>query len=272
MENSDAASYLSINEYSKAISAQAQFTKSVLIEYAQCSDEIRDRIIRNFIARSISAMNGIIQLWRSQDYHDCWLLYRAILDRLFYLESLGRENQFELFDNWCFIKRYRYKRRCLKDAKLIGKLDSSHFIISDQDRKRYKEIRKEQTIWAPPKAYEVASSMKLDILYYYGYDFASMYVHPSAVEGEEDYSRLTGKPIKESFDDQITVIHNSSIVTNLIISRGLFFSQLLWRSGVLKFIDDINRFISDGSDEYLLTLLQIKKTVDDNLTLCRVKD
>jgi len=85
MDNSDAANYLSINEYSKAISALAQFTKSVLIEYAQCSDEIRDRIIRNFIARSISAMNGIIQLWRSQDYHDCWLLYRAILDRLFYL-------------------------------------------------------------------------------------------------------------------------------------------------------------------------------------------
>ena len=217
-------------------------------------------------------MNGIIQLWRVQDYHDCWLLYRAILDRLFYLESLGRENKFKLFDNWCFVKRYRYKHRCLKDAKLIGKLDSSHFIISDQDKKRYKAIRNDQTIWAPPKAYEVASSMNLDVLYYYGYDFASMYVHPSAVEGEGDFSRLTGKPIKVSFDDQLTVIHNSCIVTNLIISRGLFFSQLQWRSGVLKFIDDINRLISDGSDEYLLTLVQMKKMVYDNLTLCRVRD
>ncbi len=272
MEISDATNYLSINKYSKAISAQTQFTKSVLIAYAQCSSETRDRIIRNFIARSISAMNGIIQLWRSQDYHDCWLLYRAILDRLFYLESLGRENKFELFDDWCFVKRYRYKRRCLKDSKLIGKLDSSHFIISEQDKKRYKEIKKEQTMWTPPKAYEVASSMKLDILYHYGYAFASMYVHPSAIEGEEDYSRLTGKLIKESFDDQMTVIHNAFIVTNLIISRGLFFSQLLWRSGVMKFIDDINRLISDGSEEYLLTLMQMKKMEYDNLALCRIRD
>ena len=98
MNNANTANYRSFNEYSRAISALVQFIKIILTEYAECSDETRDKIIRNFIARSISAMSGIIHLWRAQDYHDCWLLYRSILDRLFYLESLGRENKFEIFD------------------------------------------------------------------------------------------------------------------------------------------------------------------------------
>ena len=93
---------LSINSYTYAVSMLTEFTKIILTSYAKCSNEKRDIIIRNFVARSITSLNGMIQLWQVEDYHDCWLLYRAILDRLFYLESLGRNNTFEDFDNWCF--------------------------------------------------------------------------------------------------------------------------------------------------------------------------
>ena len=243
MENSNSPNYNSINEYSKAVAALSQFAKSVLTAYAECSCKTKDRIIRDFIARSVSAMNGMIQLWLAEDYHDCWLIYRAILDRLFYLESLGRDDKFNIFDDWSFVKRYHYKQKCIKDQKLIWKLDSIHFVISDQDRERYKSIRKAGISWKTPKAFEVASSMNLDILYHYGYDFASMYVHPLAKSGEEAYLRLTGQPIGESFDDQITVIHNSCMITNLIIGQGLFFSKLEWRSGILGFVEDINRLV-----------------------------
>jgi hypothetical protein len=81
MKNTNAVNYLSESEYMQAVSTLTEFAKAILIAYVQCSSETRDSIIRNFIARSISALNGIIQLWRVQDYHDCWLLYRAILDR-----------------------------------------------------------------------------------------------------------------------------------------------------------------------------------------------
>ncbi len=272
MENTNYTNYLSLADYHKATSSLAQFTKSVLIAYDGCSNEKRDEIIRNIMARSITAMNGILHLWRARDYHDCWLLYRAILDRLFYLESIGRKDEFNLFDDWSFVKRINYKRKCLKDLSLVSKLDPKHFVISDQDRKRYNKIRKSQNKWTPPKPYEVASSMNLELLYSYGYDFASMYVHPSATEGNEDYCRLTGTPLNESFDDQITVIHNSFIITNLIISRGLFFSRLLWLSPVLKFVEDINRLIFTGIDGYTNALLVIKKLEYNKKTLCRVKD
>jgi hypothetical protein len=272
LEISNIPNYHSVNEYGKAVIALNQFTKCVLTAYAECSSETRDRIIRDFISRSVLAINGMIQLWLAGDYHDCWLVHRAILDRLFYLESIGRENKFQLFDDWSFVKRFKYKRKCLKDEKLIGKLDSTHFIISDQDKKRYEALRKGGIKWRPPKAYEVASSMNLDILYDYGYDFGSMYVHPLAVDGEEACLRLAGKPIKESFDDQITVIHNSCLVIALMIKRGLFFSQLEWRSGILGFIDDFNRFLSQGSEKYVVTLLRISKMMDDNLKLCRIKE
>jgi hypothetical protein len=97
VENRNAVNYLSESEYFQAVAVLTEFTRIILNSYAQCSDEIRDTIIRNFIARSITALNGVIQLWQAQDYHDCWVLNRAIFDRLFYLESLGSESSFELF-------------------------------------------------------------------------------------------------------------------------------------------------------------------------------
>ena len=151
-------------------------------------------------------------------------------------------------------------------------MEYTPFLITDQDTKRYKDILKNKIRWKPPKAYEVASNMGLDILYHGGYNFASMYVHPLAVRGEEAYSRLVGKAVIDPCDDQITVIHNSCLVTIILIDRGLFFSKLQWRSGVLDFMNDIKLYISEGPEQYWMSLLQIRKMMDDGLRLCQKKD
>lgn len=261
--------YLSVSAYMKAVSVLTEFTKIILYSYAMYSNETRDSVIRNFIARSITSLNGLLQLWQARDYHDCWLLYRAILDRFFHLESLGRENTFELFEKCCFKKRYRYKLRCLSDPELRGKIDASLFSPSQEDQERYNSIKNETLTWKRPKAKEIASDLNLGFLYSYGYDFASTYVHPSAVEGQEDFSRLTGIDTGKSFDDQITVIHNSCLVTNMIIHDGLLFSQLKWRSPILRFINDFFSFIHKGSDKYPSTLRQIFQMANENVQLCR---
>lgn len=263
--------YSTINEYAKAVYILTEFTKIILISYTKCSNETRDIIIRNFVARSITSLNGMIQLWQAEDYHDCWLLYRAILDRLFYLESLGRNNTFEDFDSWCFKKRYKYKVKCLKDTTLVGKIDLTYFTPSEEDKRRYKSLKNKSTLWTQPKAHKVASSMNLGILYDYGYNFASMFVHPSATEGEEDYSRLVGIKPSKSYDDQITVVHNSCMVMNTIIKAGIFFSCLEWRLSVSKFVDDFMRYMAEGSNDYLVTFREVKRMVEMNLDLCQIK-
>jgi len=90
-------------------------------------------------------------------------------------------------------------------------------------------------------------------------------------EGEEDYSRLIGIKPSKSYDDQITVVHNSCMVMNTIIKAGIFFSRLEWRLGVSKFVDDFMRYMAEGSNDYLVTFREVKRMVEMNLDLCQIK-
>ena len=264
--------HIPLSSYIQAVSVLTDCVRIVLTSYDKTSNKIRDTIIMNFMARSITSLRGILHLWQTQDFHDCWILYRSILDRLFHLETLGRDDSFEAFDNWCFKNTYKYKIRCLNDPTLIGKINEEnveYFTPSQEDEKRYRELDHEKTIWKRPRAGKVAAKMQLDLLYHYGYDFASHYVHPTSKEGHEDLSRLTNKPMDKSYDDQITVIHNSFIVTYTILRQGIFFSQLLWASPVMKFLDDFSEFISGESDNYLRTMSVIFQMERRDLALCK---
>lgn len=141
---------------------------------------------------------------------------------------------------------------------------------SKEDQKRFSNLSTEIISWKRPKAIEVAAKMKLEFLYYYGYDFPSSYVHPTANEGKEDFSRLTNTPLDKSYDDQITVIHNSCMVTDIIISQGLLFSRLQWRSPILKFVDDFLLFLVEGSNNYAITMNKIVQLVNKNVKLCQL--
>ncbi len=261
-----------IEEYARAIHDIAEYAKVILPSYAKCSNAPRDIIIRNFLARSVTSLNGLVQLWRVQDYHDCWLLYRGILDRLFHLESLGREDSFEVFEKWCFLNRHRYKLKCLADPTLAGKINPSYFTPSDKDTQRFESIGHERVAWKRPRAKEVASEMGLDFLYSYGYDFASMYVHPSAIEGEEDYSRLLGIQPEESYDDQITAVHNACLVMIIMVRVALILSKLAWRSVVMQFVDHFSGFIAGGQSEHSVDLEKLREMTDMDLTLCQRGD
>ncbi|MFC2036314.1 DUF5677 domain-containing protein, partial [Chloroflexota bacterium] len=190
--------HISLSSYVQAVSVLTDYARIVLTSYDKTSNETRDIIIMNFMARSITSLRGILSLWQTQDYHDCWVLYRSILDRLFHLETLGRDDSFEAFDDWCFKNAYEYKIRCLSDSTIAEKIDETnreYFTPSKEDEKRFSELNKENITWKRPKASDVASKMGLDILYNYGYDFASGFVHPTSKEGKEDYSRLTKQPL-----------------------------------------------------------------------------
>ena len=78
----------------------------IISEFARYESEIKDLIIRNFIARTAVTLHGIKQLWNIHDYQDCWVLYRCLLDRLFTLEYLSKKEEFELFEDWSFFRQF----------------------------------------------------------------------------------------------------------------------------------------------------------------------
>lgn len=269
MPNASNSQYRSVSSYTRAAYALKDFTKIILYSYAQFTNETRDIVIRNFIARSIVALNGLLHLWRVQDYHDCWLLYRAILDRYFHLESLGQTDTFDQFEEWCFQKRYKYKQSCLNDPELEGKIDVKDFTPSKEDQVRYSEISNRNINWRRPRIKEIAARMNLDFLYFYGYDFASSYVHPTATEGQEDYSRLTHIDTGKFADNQITVIHNAFLVTNMIIDAGLRYSRLQWRRPILEFIEDVFSFLHGGPEKFTSDIDKILHLINNNMALCK---
>ena len=82
----------------------------------------RDLIVRNFIARADTMVRDIFRLWEIEDYGDCWIIHRALLDRLFHLHNLNDKDQFDLFDDWSFKMQYEAANRLPSDPALKGQL------------------------------------------------------------------------------------------------------------------------------------------------------
>ena len=263
--------YLSIESYSEAIDILDKFTTLILFSFAKHSAGVKDTIIRNFIARAIVSLNGIMRLWQISDYQDCWILNRCILDRLFHLKALAECNTFELFEKWSFKQQYDYMNTVRSDPDFKGKLNPDFFKEVNQQKERYAAITKEKPRWKRPEAEAVAKNMDLMFLYKYGYHYASSLVHPMANDGQEDFLRQTKLIKKGMFPDQILVIHNSCLIVSMLIQEGLKNSNLAWRGVIYNFLDNFRDLFRNGSKDYLLIFLKIGKLRERNVDLCENK-
>lgn len=264
----DRNQYFSFDSYKEAIDILDKYTTLVLFSFAEHSSEVRDVIVRNFIARAIVSLKGILKLWEVSDYQDCWVLHRCILDRLFHLRTLAKDNTFELFEKWSFKQQYDFKSKYRSDPDFKGKLNPDFFKDTKEQKEKYLAITKERPRWRRPKGETVAKEMGMAFLYKYGYDYASTLVHPMANDGQEDFLRQTNLLRRGLFIDQRVVIHNSCLVVVLIIREGLNSSSLIWRSLIYDFLDNFFSFLKSGSNEYLLSFLKIGKLGPD-IDLCK---
>lgn len=259
MKTADRNQYLPIESYKEAIDILEKFTILILFSFAKHSRGIKDVIIRNFIARAIVSLKGILKLWEVNDYQDCWVLNRCILDRLFHLRALAKNNTFELFEKWSFKQQYDFRNKLRSDTDFKGKLNPDFFKDTNEQKEKYATITKEQPRWERPKAETVAKEMDLIFLYKFGYDYASTLVHPMANDGQEDFLRLTNLLEEELFTDQRVVINNSCLAVILLIQEGLNASTLAWRRLIFDFLDNFLSFLKNGSKDYLLSFLKIGK-------------
>ncbi len=255
--NPDIKQYLPLETYKEAVDILELFTTIILFSFSKHSTGVKDNIIRNFIARSIVALKGIMKLWEIEDYSDCWVLNRCILDRLFHLRALAKDDAFDLFEKWSFKRQYDSKNRIRTDPEFGGKLNPDFFKDLDVQKERYIKVSKERIQWKRPKAEEIAKEMDLDFLYKFGYDYASSRVHPMANDGEEDFLKLTKLSAGDILVNQRSVISNSCLAVNILIQEGLNSSNLAWRNIIFDFLRDFLRFLKDGSKKYLVTFYKI---------------
>jgi hypothetical protein len=248
-----AMKYRTIQEYSDTIEVLSQYTVQLLVSFSNYSRDIRDVIIRNFIARGITALTSILHLWYLGHFQDCWILHRALIDRFFLLVALNEDNAFEVFEKWSFVQKYDAKNKVLSDREFRNKVPKEALSFTKQEKMRYAEIRQENIFWSRPKAEKIAKNIiKLPFLYSYGYDYASTQVHPMADDGEGDYSRLIeNKPWPT--EDHIAVVHNSILMQSLLTQEGLNASNLYWRRIVYDFLSQCNQSLELGNNIYLET-------------------
>lgn len=269
MPKFDAEHYLPVESYVEALGAFQAVSGILLFEFARQERGDRDVIIRNFIARADMMVRAVFRLWDLQDYQDCWILHRCLLDRLFHLSDLQEQDQFEVFEAWSFLEQYNALNRLRSDPEFSGARESKIFGLTPEQQKRMKILSKTPPVWQRPKPEEVAKRLNMRFLYRFGYDFSSKHVHPMANDGQQDFFTITKLEPAPEFPDQRSVLSNTLLVGTMIVQQGLNASTLSWRALVHDFLDDLRRFLDTGADDYKLSFVKLGRLVEQEVQLCK---
>ena len=248
--------YLTSEQYDELFETIEGYSLIVLQSLASNSAEVRDVIIRNFIAKGLTCTRSILHIWKLGDYDNCWGIYRVMLDRLFHLQSLWDKNEFEVFEKWSFLHQYKAKQDAHSDTDLKKKLYPRRIALTANEKIRYAQLSKENIKWTRPKAEDVAKSQKMTFLYKYGYDFASTLIHPMANDGEQDFQQLM-QGVKTIPQDAVSILNNAILAQLLLIQLGLNASSLQWRTVLYDFLDHCLSALKDYNQQYRFTFVKI---------------
>lgn len=270
MPKFDKEHYLPVESYAEALGIFHVVSEVILLEFARQERGKRDTIICNFIARTDMMMRALFRLWDLQDYQDCWILLRCLLDRLFHLSHLHEQNQFEVFEEWSFHKQYNAKNRVRSDPECKGALASKMFNLTPEQKNRARSFSKNPPVWQRPKAEKVAKQLDMLFLYRYGYEYGSMHVHPMANDGQQDFFTITKLEPAPDFPEQRFLLSNTLLVGMMIVQQGLNSSTLSWRALVYDFLDHLLKFLGTGSENYKISFLKLSSLLENNIPLCEM--
>ena len=262
-------SNLPVEAYEEALNAFHVATGTVLFGLAREGEGKRNLIIRNFIARGDMSARAIFRLWAMENYQDCWVLHRCLLDRLFHLRYLNENDSFDAFESWSFLEQYNSVNRVRSDSDVQGAREDDLFTFTDEQKKRAGYLLDNPPQWRRPKAESVAKGMNMRFLYVYGYDFASTHVHPMANDGEQDFYTITGLEPRPDYPDQRTVLANTLLVATMLVQEGMNASTLRWRKLVYGVFEDLRYFLDSGSPEYRQRLVTMVSAVQHGTVMCK---
>jgi hypothetical protein len=229
---------------------------------------VKHTILCNFLARSVVALRGVIHLWEMGDRHDCWVLLRCILDRLFHLKYLKKEDSYDLFEKWSFKKKYEHMLLLRQQGNAYAGHEESFFKVLEEQKERYDQVVKENPKWKRPKPKNLTKELGLEVLYQHGYDYASGMVHPLASDGQEDLLHLLNIHREIEGADPRIVLHDTLLAILLIFQQVLDDSDFRWNRKVYSLISKQLDFLTAGDSQIKAQLVN-GLTELHNIELCR---
>ena len=251
--------YLTYDEYRHGADSLYAVSGIILFSFAKHDVDIKNQVIRGFIARSAMMLKGIFKLWEISDYQDVWIIHRALLDRLFHLHALGLKNEFREFDDWSFFEQDKAQNKVKSDPEFKAQALGWGYELTDDQKSRVKSLTKNPPKWQRPKPEDAAKSMKLSFLYKYGYDFASTHVHPMANDGQQDFYTITKLEPAPKFPDHISVLSNSILACSLLLQEAMNLSSFRWRRVLWDYVEQIRLFLDKGPGVYEESFLKVMR-------------
>ena len=229
----------------------------VLFSFARYECDTKNIIIRNLVARSATTLKSIFALWDVSDFQNAWVIHRALLDRMFHLHNLAVSDDFVRFDDWSFFEQYKAQNRVKSDALFKHQAVGWIYDLNDEQKRRIKDLEQKKPIWRRPKAKSVAKDMGMEFLYNFGYDYASMHVHPMANDGQEDFYTITQLKPAPIFPSNITVISNTILASSMILQDALNHSTFKWRALLWSFLEEVRRMLGSDDKSYQVSFLKL---------------
>lgn len=248
MDNSHAR-LLTVDEYGQVIDLLESLVVLVLRRFLQheFSLQTKDSILRNFLSRMAVSLRSIMVLFQVEDFHNCWVILRCVIDRLIHIGYLQRTNSFEEFEKWSLIERYKYLHKIKSDVGNRSKFDKGFKEAHDFFASIASRLDTSEVQWHRPRAREIAKQMGLDFIYHYGYDHASTFVHPLADEGFSDFEQLMHLPKLSQGANPVVVLQNSCFAGLLTLRHSLVASSLSWKSDYFLLLDNLMRYSGTGN-------------------------
>jgi hypothetical protein len=248
---------LTDDEYRELLEALHTVTGAVLFEFAREPRDVRDAILRNLVARAYRLVTAIFALWEVEDYQDCWILHRCLLERWFHLVNLIDTNTFETFEAWSFLEQYKAVHGVASDSSVDTSRTDLFVPPTQSQKRRAAELLKNPPDWRRPRPEDVAKSADMRFLYKYGYDHASARVHPMADDGLQDFHIITGLEPAPTFPDQSAVLTNTLLVDTMIIQDVMNASTMSWMALVYNSLSEVRECLGSGGVDYSSRIAQL---------------
>ena len=189
-------------------------------------------------------------------------------DRMFHLNDIGRKDAFTKFDDWSFFEQYKSQNKVKSDPEFKHHAVGKAYELNIEQKNRINKFEKNKPLWKRPKAEQVAKDMDMKFLYNHGYDYASTHVHPMSNDGLQDFYTITKLESSTEFPSHIVVVHNSILITSMILQDALNYSSFQWRSILYNYIDEIRNLLKNSDKSYQLSFLKIMNLIK-NESLCK---
>ena len=268
LEQPEKRGYPSLGEFKNGFEVLDKFAHLFLYSIEMHQADIRDLVIRNFVARAITTLNSIIALYDAEDFQNCWVLNRCLLDRLFHLHHLSKTNSFQAFADYSFVNDVESRNAMRSDPIFKDRLDPDFFRDSPDEQRKYKALKAAGVRWSRPDAERVAKEMGMVFLYKYGFHYASGHVHPMSYDGQDDFFRLTKLERQGPVPDHSAVLSNSFLATTMTIQEGMNCSSRRWYKIAFDFLHAFTNSLEHDLKGYESTFLELCRLYEEKMTLC----